>query len=402
MNTSNILIIGGGIGGLALALFLHKAGIPAAIYEAYAWKDGVGGGLNIAPNGMNVLATLGLAEEIKKRGALTTEHCFQNEKGKVLARMSNGNIQRYGQFGVSITRSALHEVLTIAVNKAGIPIHYNKRLQNIRQQPDSVTAFFEDGTETSGSLLIGADGIHSATRRIIWPDGPKPAFTGMLGVGGFVKLANVPSLSQRDLASLHYVFGAKGFFGYSPADKDYAMWWSNLPSPTAMSAEVLQDTSVENVKREMLAIYKDYENPVVALIAHSEKVLKQNISDIPSLPVWHQQRVLLMGDAAHAVSPNAGQGASMALEDAICLARLLRDIPGDHEKVFGLFEAARKPRVERIVAEGRRRGDDKKIVTPMQAKIRNFMISVFIRLFGSTSQDWLYRYKINWEEKVAA
>jgi len=127
-----------------------------------------------------------------------------------------------------------------------------------------------------------------------------------------------------------------------------------------------------------------------------------NIYDIQTLPVWHRDRVVLIGDAAHAVSPNAGQGASMALEDAIYLAKVLRESHGNHEGAFARFERDRKSRVERIVAEGRRRSSDKKSVSPFESALRNAMLAVFFNLFGERSQDWLYRYRIDWEARAAA
>jgi 2-polyprenyl-6-methoxyphenol hydroxylase-like FAD-dependent oxidoreductase len=127
-----------------------------------------------------------------------------------------------------------------------------------------------------------------------------------------------------------------------------------------------------------------------------------NIYDIQTLPVWHRDRVVLIGDAAHAVSPNAGQGASMALEDAMYLAKVLREAQGNHEGAFARFERDRKSRVERIVAEGRRRSSDKKSVSPFESALRNAMLGVFFNLFGQRSQDWLYRYRIDWEGRAAA
>jgi 2-polyprenyl-6-methoxyphenol hydroxylase-like FAD-dependent oxidoreductase len=99
---------------------------------------------------------------------------------------------------------------------------------------------------------------------------------------------------------------------------------------------------------------------------------------------------------AHAVSPNAGQGASLALEDAMLLARLLRDA-GNHFAAFAGFEAERRPRVERIVAEGRRPGADKQIVSPFQARLRELMLRVMLNAFGKHADDWVWRYAIDWE-----
>lgn len=144
-----------------------------------------------------------------------------------------------------------------------------------------------------------------------------------------------------------------------------------------------------------------YKEPIATLIANTQPQfwVKINISDIQSLPTWHQGRVLLIGDAAHAVSPNAGQGAAMALDDAMCLAKLLRDSSHPYEQVFAQFEAGRKPRVEKIVAEGRRRGADKQVLSPFQSKIREIMIMIFVNLFGERGLDWLYSYKIDWSEE---
>jgi 2-polyprenyl-6-methoxyphenol hydroxylase-like FAD-dependent oxidoreductase len=393
----HVLIIGGGIGGLSLALFLKKAGITCTIYEAYAYKGEAGSGLNIAPNGMNILAALGLADEIIARGTVTLEHCFKSENGKVLARIPYGNISKYGQPGVSMSRATLYEVLTNEISKSGIEIKYNKRLLTIDQYLTGVTAHFEDGDSDSGDILIGADGIRSKTRAHVLPEGPEPAFVGVVGVGGFVKIGAVPELTPQDISSLNYTFGAKGFFGYCAADKGYAMWWSNLHATHPLSEAALRDTSIDNLKQEMLAIYKDFHSPVAALINNTERPLRQNISDIQSLPAWHKGRVLLIGDAAHAVSPNAGQGASMALEDAMYLAKLLRDGGGDYEMVFHQFEDGRKERVEKIVAEGRKRGVAKEAVSPLVARIRNMMMRIFLKLFGIKGLDEVYGYKIDWE-----
>ncbi len=394
-----VLIIGGGIGGLALALFLRKAGILSAVYEAFPYREGVGGGLNLAPNGMNVLAALGLAEKTMACGSVALEVCFRNERGRVLARFRNGSVEKYGQSAASLTRSALYEVLTDEMNAQRLEINYEKRLKTITQDATQAVAHFADGTYAEGDILIGADGIHSQTRSIILPNGPKPAYIGIIAMGGLVLGSAVPSMLRRDKQSLNFTYGPKGFFGYMGVHAGNVMWWSNLPSEKELTPEELAGLSLESIKKDMLAIYHGYHEPIPALIANTLSPVKVNISDILSLPKWHAGRVLLIGDAAHAVSPNAGQGASMALEDAMYLAKLLRDSGDDYEHVFAQFETDRNPRVEKIVAEGRRRGVDKQIISPFQSKIREIMMMIFINLFGESGQDWLYKYAINWDEK---
>ena len=394
-----VLVIGGGIGGLALSLFLKKAGIASAIYEAFPHKEGVGGGFNIAPNGMNVFNALGLAEKIIARGSVALEMCFRNERGRVLARFRNGSVEKYGQLAVSLTRSALYEVLRDEMNAQGLEINYEKRLKTITQDTTKVVAHFADGTNAEGDILIGADGIHSQTRSIILPNGPKPAYVGIVAVGGLVLESAVPSMSRRDKQSVNFTYGPKGFFGYMGVHDGNVMWWSNLPREKELTREELAVLSLESIKKEMLAIYHGYHQPIESLISNTQSPLKLNIGDIRSLPKWHKGRVLLIGDAAHAVSPNAGQGASIALEDAMYLAKLLRDSSGNYEQVFTQFETDRKLRAEKIVAEGRQRGVDKQVLSPFQSKIREIMLMIFVNLFGESGQDWLYKYAINWDEK---
>ncbi len=392
----HILIIGGGIGGTALALFLKKAGIACTVFEAHAYQQAIGGGLGLAPNGMNVLAALGLAEETKARSGLALENTFYNQQGRILARFENGTIAKYGQPGVGILRATLHDILIEAAKKQGIALEFEKRLQSISCDDQHVTAYFTDGTSSTGDLLIGADGVNSQTRRIILPDAPKPQYVGLIGIGGVTPGSVVATMSKREKESFNFTSGATGFFGYMGIENGDLMWWANLPQERELTREQLADLSLEHIQKEMLAIFKGYHEPIEKMIRNTHSPVKHNIHDIMSLPTWHKARVLLIGDAAHAVSPNSGQGASMALEDAMYLAHLLRD-SGDYAQVFDQFEAHRKPRVERIVAEGRRLSNQKEVVTPFQQKIREVMMMIFINLFGQKGQDWLYSYRVQWE-----
>ncbi|QJB41372.1 FAD-dependent monooxygenase [Chitinophaga oryzae] len=396
----HVVIAGGGISGLALALFLNKAGISCSIYEAYGYKATIGAGFNIAPNGMNVLDALGLAEKVTAAGAVSEAICMRNGKGKVIASLPNGSVEKYGQPGVSLSRAALYDILLQELKEQGLTVHYHKRLCDIRQTEDNVTAVFTDGTRATGDVLIGADGVHSATRQLLFPEAPAPAFTCMKNYGGFAPLSALPEMTAQEINSLNFTFGNDGFIGYCAAGNGMAMWWSNLPSDVPFTKEELDSTTVEEVKSLMQDRYKNYHAPIPALIAHTEKVLKVNVSDIASLSSWHKGRVLLIGDAAHAVSPSAGQGASMALEDAMYLGMLLRDAGvGSYAAAFRKFETDRKPRVEKIVAEGRKRSRSKSILRPWQAKIRDWMMAIFIPLFAPKNFDWLYRYKLDWQMK---
>ncbi len=402
MSGSNphVLIAGGGVGGPALALFLKKAGISCAIYEAYPYTEGVGGGLNLAPNGMNVLAALGLAESLASRATITHESVFMDERSRSLGRLPYGDPKRYGQPAVSMSRALLFGALAEELRRAEIPIHYEKRVNKVVENGATVTIFFTDGDSAQGDLLIGADGVRSAVRGYLLPDGPHPAYTGIIGIGGFAPLSSPPAIPQTDVEALTYTFGPRGFFGYGGADSGTMMWWSNLWRKREFSHDELTNLDQRAIQDELLQRYRGYHEPIASLIGTTSSILRMNIYDILSLPTWHRRRVALIGDAAHAVSPNAGQGASMTLEDAMCLAVLLRDCGGDHTRAFAAFERMRKHRVEKIVAEGRRRGGDKEEVSAFQSRLRNTMMKFFLGRASEKGDDWLFSYRLNWYEKA--
>lgn len=254
-----------------------------------------------------------------------------------------------------------------------------------------------DGTRAEGDILVGADGIHSQARRLVMPEAPAPEFVGIIGIGGALPRTAVPEILPIHTQSFTFTFGPSGFFGFCGGSAGEAMWWSNLPRSQPYSADELTSFAPHELREQMLERYGSYYRPIPDLIAHTSNIIALNIFDVRSLPRWHDGRVILIGDAAHAVSPNAGQGASLALEDAMYLAKLLRDCAGDYRTAFEGFEHARKPRVERIVAAGRRAASDKSIVTPLRSKIRNWMIGLMLRLVGIPGQDSAFRYRVQWE-----
>jgi len=223
-----VLIVGGGIAGQALALFLNKAGLTGAIFEARGPSHGVGGGLGLAPNGMNVVAALGLAEKLKARASIAPVSYFRDERGRLLARLSNDGA-KYGEPQISLMRSDLHALLSEEVRAQGIALHYGKRLVRVEQRADGVTAHFSDGSHTGGDILVGADGVHSQVRREVMPDAPEPEFVGITGIGGKIALAEMPELSPEDSRSFTFTFGPDGFFGFCGGSKGEQMWWANLP-----------------------------------------------------------------------------------------------------------------------------------------------------------------------------
>lgn len=399
MMKTDVLIVGGGIAGPALALALAKAGIRAAVFEAYPQLDDIGGGMQIAPNGMHVLEQIGMAGPILAQGVESDEFSFENQQGKVLGRVANGPARRYGIPAVQVARSVVHRALVEEVERRGIPMAYGKRLRRLTRQDSRVVAEFEDGALAEGALLMGADGIHSRTRQLIFPDGPRPAYTGLFTVGGFACHPALAASSRVEMCRTHLVFGRDGFFGYGYFDRqnpDTVMWWSHLTREREPARQEYQSWPTEELRKELLARHRGWQEPVGTILRSAAELLRGPVYDVPPLPAWSKGRVLLIGDAAHAISPHAGQGASLALEDALTLGKLLRD-SGCHPQAFERFTEERRGRVERVVAEARRRGDGKRTLSPGAAWIRDRAISVLARVWGERMNDWMYSYRVAWE-----
>jgi len=167
MKSQNLhpVIIGGGIAGPALALLLKKAGMSSTVYEAHPRLENLGGGFTIAPNGMNVLEEVGVADLIASNGALVSEFCFRDHRGNVLARYRAGNVEKYRWPSVAISRTTLHRILMEEVARQGIQVEYHKRLKQVTTiDGERIVAVFEDGTTAQGDFLVGADGVHSRVR----------------------------------------------------------------------------------------------------------------------------------------------------------------------------------------------------------------------------------------------
>ncbi len=385
------LIIGAGIAGPVTAIFLKKAGIDAQLFEAWPYSTGIGGGLQIAPNGMHVLAEIGLAEEMIRRGSIAESFDFYSQSGARLGSVNQNMKARFGQPAVNMCRATLNEAI---VNKAwceNVELAFEKRLVSIEDRPDQpVIAHFADGTSAEGDFLIGADGVHSAVRTHVIPDGPKPFDTGLIGFGGFAprSLIDKTSIGQRVLTT----FGQSGFFGYGFCSSDSAdgvMWWSTQPAH-GIDAATFRAMSQDAIKRHLLHFHAGWHDPIPQLLEAAENIVVTATLDVATLPTWSRKRTLLVGDAAHATSPHAGQGASLALEDAMRLGRLLQN-GQELGATFEAFETERRPRAERIVARARRNGNSKREFSATGAWIRDRMLKLLLPVTAK-GMDWMYAY----------
>jgi 2-polyprenyl-6-methoxyphenol hydroxylase-like FAD-dependent oxidoreductase len=385
------LIIGAGIAGPAAAVLLKRAGFDAELFEAWPYSAGIGGGLQIAPNGMRVLAELGVADDVIATGSISESFDFCSQSGRKIGSINRNMVQRFGQPAVNMRRSTLLETI---VNRAwceNVELRFEKRLARIEDRADQpIVAHFTDGSSAEGDFLIGADGVHSIVRQHVIPDGPQPFDTGLIGFGGFVprSLIEDTGIGQRIVAT----FGKSGFFGYGfcgPDPQSGAMWWSTQPSQ-GLNAAAYRSMDQETIRRHLLDFHAGWHEPIPSILHAAENIGVTDTLDVATLPVWSRGRMLLIGDAAHATSPHAGQGASLALEDAMKLGCLMRE-GGELGQTFQAFEQERRARAERIVAIARRNGNSKREFSATGAWIRDRMFKMLMPI-TARGMDFLYAY----------
>jgi 2-polyprenyl-6-methoxyphenol hydroxylase-like FAD-dependent oxidoreductase len=381
------LIIGSGIAGPVTGIFLKKAGIDAELFEAWPYSTGVGGGLQIAPNGMHVLAEIGLADEMIQRGSIAESFDFYSQKGALLGSLNRNMKARFGQPAVNMCRATLNEML---INKAwceNVELQFEKRLVAIEDRADQpVVAHFADGTTapTNRVGIIPRESLPAARFHTAWFD------TGLIGFGGFVPRSVIAAMpiGQRVVTT----FGQSGFFGYgfcSSDPDDGVMWWSTQPSH-GIDAATFRVMSQDQLRQHLRDFHAGWHDPIAQILDGAENIVVSDTLDVATLPTWSRKRTLLIGDAAHATSPHAGQGASLALEDAMRLGRLMLDRQ-ELSLTFQNFEAERRPRTEKIVALARRNGNSKREFSATGAWIRDRMLRLLLPI-TSKGMDWMYAY----------
>jgi len=387
MASKVILIVGGGIAGSAAAIALARAGIESIVYDASpAPRDDEGAFFNLAPNGIAVLRALDIEFVLDSIGFRNDRLIFQNERGRVLAETAVG--------GVTVMRGALSRRLRQVAQQRRVRFVFGKPLDTVRRHGEMV-AHFADGTSVVASAVIGADGTHSRTRASLLPDAPRPAYTGIINLGGVAQTDLTPTGSAMQM-----VFGRRAFFGYAVRASGETYWFSNYAQRTEPERGTCANLPAGAMRDRLLALHRD-DPPEVSRILQtlSGSIGAYPIYDLPPLPSWQRGAVCLIGDAAHAIGPHVGQGASLALEDAFIVAKCLRD-HGDPAIAFSDFERLRRGRVEPVVRQSRRTGQQKAPSGWMGRKIRDLMLPMFLRKAVDDARQ-LYAYTLPaWEEPL--
>jgi salicylate hydroxylase len=344
-----ILIVGGGFGGLTAALALARQGRPVRVLEGAPAFGAIGYGIQFGPNVFHVFDQLGLrdaAREVADEPSALL--MFDALTGKEVTRVPTGTSlrERFKYPYIIVHRVDLHTVLLDACRRDPlVTLETDAMVSEFADHGDRVTVKTEDGRGFEGTLLIGADGIRSRIRAQMLNDGD-PLPNGYMGFRTIVPIDEVPAGVQRDIVAL---WAGPGFHIVHYPLRHGTLF--NIVAVFRRTASSEHDATA--YRAELEHVYRDAHPTVKALISMLDLKRRQAIGDRDPVRQWHKGRVVLLGDAAHPTLQSLAQGACMAIEDGLCLARCIPEDDGDYAAAFGRFEKLRSVRTARVTLESR-------------------------------------------------
>jgi salicylate hydroxylase len=341
--TTSIAIIGGGIGGLAAAASLLRAGFDVQVYEQAKALSEVGAGINIGPNASRILNRFGIAAQLARNGV--RPQTFDQRRwddGRYLLRSPLGEAVEttFNAPYYTLHRGDLHRAIAAAV--PADRVHLGRRFTHLVDHGDRVEAHFEDGASISADVLIGADGIHSVVRHALF-GAEKPRFTGCVAYRGLVPANRLAHLDLEattqiwmgpDRHFVHYYVSARKLVNFVAVTEEDS--WQR---ESWVDRGEVADT---------LAAFAGWHDQVLSIIGAADETYKWALFDRTPLPRWSAGRVTLLGDSCHPMLPFMGQGAAQAIEDAATLKGCLEKFSDDVPEALRLYERLRLPRASRL------------------------------------------------------
>lgn len=371
------IIIGAGIGGLCAASALRRRGIAVRVYESTETLQPVGAGIMMAPNAMWVFAQLETADAITARGVSLKRLGVSDHRGRVLQTMDATPIERLFDHPITaIHRADLHQILIEQLPND--TVHLGKRCVACHQTTEGVVADFEDGSEERGDFLIGSDGLYSTVRQTLFP-------SARLRYSGQTCWRGVSTSSQPSGLVNSERWGRGVRAGFVPIGGGRVYWWATANRNAG-------GVDVDDPRPQLLELFGSFANPVPAIIEETSAnaIMRHDLYDLRPLSKWSVGRIALLGDAAHAPTPNLGQGGAQAVEDAWVIADELANAP-DPAAALERYERRRMRKANRIIRESRRFGWVAGLEHPALCALRNLLVRWTPEAAMRRHVAWLFR-----------
>ena len=387
------MIVGAGIGGLTTAIALRRAGIEATVFERAGEIKEVGAGILLAANAVRALGELGLLHEVRQLGTPASAGRIHSWRGKTLAEVPARELEKtFGAPSVAVHRADLQGFLLKEAGEKNVVLGEN--CSGFEQDDAGVTAIFADGTVERGELLIGADGLYSTVRARLFGR-EKPRYAGYTAWRAVVK----PGRELLPCGTGFESWGRGVRFGCAHIGGGRVYWFATRNAPEGERDGPLGSTSGPKVALRRL--FDGWHHPVPDLIAETEEwaIRRDDLYDrAPLSGSWGEGRVTLLGDAAHPATPNLGQGACQAIEDAVVLARCLEQIVRANAKdsvpsALRRYEGLRGERTAWIVRRSRALGRIGQIENPLLCRLRDAVLKATPTRTQVRQLDQVLRYE---------
>lgn len=366
-SAAKILIAGGGLGGLTAAIALRQSGLDAIVFEQADELREIGAGLTVWSNATRVLKKLGLLDAALERGAVLERLELRTWRGRGLAEIR-------AVFEFDTPSICIHRADLLAILKGNVPedcICLGERIEGVEQHDRCVLARFSSGRTAEGCAVIGADGLFSVVRALVL--GPsKPVYRGYHAWRG---IANFTASMLRPSTAVE-TWGPGKRFGIEPMGRGRCFWYATANAPEGALGDQV------GWKDELREAFRAWPHPIPELIEATEReaILKHGVFDRPPVRQWGHGCVTLLGDAAHPTTPNLGQGACMAIEDAEVLAKCLSQ-NRDVVTMLRRYESLRFRRTSFITLESRRIGQMGQWESPLGMALRTTLLKLTPAIF---------------------
>jgi 2-polyprenyl-6-methoxyphenol hydroxylase-like FAD-dependent oxidoreductase len=361
----DVLIQGAGIGGLTLAIALQQRGYKVKLVERSAGLVEAGAGIWMAANPMQVFARLGFAEKIIEAGWTVRLLRLQDWKSGDIQTTNMSQIaKKYGFETIALHRGVLQRLLFEQLEANSV--HFDCEVKSLTQNGDQVFASLSDGSSCVAAIMVGADGFHSQVRRMAGLEGVK-RYSGSSSYRAVARGAQILPVEAEHEA--YEIWGKGCRVGFSKINADDYYWYMTFDAPEGGAS------SASEIRTHAETVFRTYFSQWIGLLLNTrmEDILRTDISDLKPLTRWSSGRVGLIGDAAHATTPNLGQGGAMAVEDALALADAFQEL-GLNDAAWKRFEQLRRKKVDWTVSTAWSIGKICHLGNPLLRSLRNFAL----------------------------